>query len=96
METIDRDYEYLSIGLCPGCEVCADDLGVNLEELEKGIRDGTFPDESCFSFNSCGWCNHNLGGDRYAAHGIYKTGELKGQIEHFEVCADCCTDWAGC
>jgi hypothetical protein len=43
-------------------------------------------DEGSFSWRSCDSCGSPLGGTRYAAHGIEKTG-----IEpvHLDICVDC-------
>lgn len=42
-------------------------------------------DESHFSWSPCDCCGSSLGGDRHAAHGRDKNGELV----HLDICVDC-------
>ena len=84
--TIAREgLEAVSVGLCPGCETCARDFGLEVEEFNAQYEAGEFADEGGFSFQACALCGSTLGGDRYAGHGI----DAGGALVHFEVCTDC-------
>lgn len=69
------------------------------EAVEQGLEGldfvstGTCPgcnecptiDEPHFSWSPCDCCNSSLGGDRHAAHGKDKDGNLV----HLDICVDC-------
>ena len=88
-ETIERSLEgteFFSVGICPGCKVCASELGVQIENFEELWSQGKVEESPEFSWHSCELCRSSLGGDRYPAHAVDKA---TGDILHFEVCVDC-------
>ena len=87
-DAVERELEGLtavSSGLCPGCEQCASDKGMELDEFSEALECGEIADEPSFSWSRCECCGSSLGGDRHPAHAI--TGD--GQLIHFEICVDC-------
>jgi hypothetical protein len=46
-------------------------------------------DEGFFSWSACDSCGSTLGGTRYAAHAVKKTGVLDTEIMHIDICVDC-------
>ncbi len=87
-DAVERNTEGLdavSSGLCPGCEECASDQGLDIEEFNKKLECGEIADEPSFSWSRCECCGSSLGGGRHAAHGTMDDGNLL----HFEICTDC-------
>jgi len=80
--------EYESTGLCPDCDVCANEQNLSLEDLNKGIEDGSVFDEGSFCSSPCFYCGTCLGGNRYAGHGR----DTEGALVHFELCETCLMD----
>lgn len=76
----------VSTGLCPGCEECAGDAGVDVSELGDLIENGTVWSESHFSSSPCDICGSSLGGDREVWHWLDKDGEI---MHGDGVCVDC-------
>ena len=85
-QSMDRDYEFFSTGICGGCAVCQQEHGMGKEELSEAASVGEIFSEPEFSWSSCEWCGSTLGGDRECAHAVNKQ---TGEIEHFMVCVDC-------
>ena len=82
---IDTDeLDYVSAGLCPGCEVCADESGLKMKKFNRKVKSGRLSDEGEFSWSRCEGCGSSLGGMRYAAHGF-----CGDELVHFEICVDC-------
>ena len=83
--------KFVSSGLCPDCEDCANLFDVRIQELNHGIENGDLFDEGSFSWNPCNDCNTSLGGDSYIAHGI----DSENEIVHFQICHDCMMEFNG-
>ncbi len=75
----------VSVGLCPGCEVCADAHGVSVEEFAALVEDCEVEDAPSFSWQWCDSCGSSLGGDRHAAHAL----DENDNIIHLDVCTAC-------
>jgi hypothetical protein len=81
--------KYESSGFCYTCETCLDNHDICCEHKAKRFWErGDIADEGHFSWQPCDFCGSRLGGDRYAAHAIFKDDETE-TIEHFEICEDC-------
>jgi hypothetical protein len=78
------DLDFVSTGICPGCEECARDLDLTMDELREAWEDGLV-DESSFSWSPCEACGSTLGGNRYVTHG--RDGDAA--LVHLEICYDC-------
>ena len=77
----------VSSGVCPGCEECADEHSVDLEELQLGWESGKIFSEPSFSARGCGVCGSNLAGDLETWHAI---DDNTGTLYHFkDMCVDC-------
>lgn len=88
---LDREnLAYASVGLCPGCEQCQSDYGLDEEEFAKLYESGELFDEGGFSFHDCELCGTDISGDRYAAH--YRDGD---EIVHIDICVDCVAEIGG-
>ena len=74
--------EFLSTGLCQGCQDCADNYGITVEELGAAI-DAGLEEDGHFSWSDCELCGA-IAGTRYTAHG-----KIDGELVHLNVCADC-------
>lgn len=86
-----NDLKFVSSGLCPNCQTCADNWGYeNIDKFNIDIEKGNIFDEGSFSWNPCEDCNTNLGGDSYYAHGIHKD-----ELIHFTICHDCLMEFNG-
>ena len=86
-----------SVGLCPGCEECMRQWGIDADEPEEvnqfnaGIKNGNTFDEGGFSWQGCDICNTALGGTFQVGHYLDRNGDLC----HIErVCVDCLFLWA--
>ena len=77
--------EAVSTGVCPGCEVCAEEHDVSLDELRCRYENGEIVSEPHFSNRGCDICGTMLGGDREVWHAI-KGDEL---IHGSNCCVDC-------
>lgn len=75
----------VSVGLCPNCEICANDVGMSLEEFNEALENDEIFDEGNFFWVPCETCDSRLAGMRYAAHGLTKNNDLL----HLNVCEDC-------
>ena len=80
--------DFVSAGVCPGCQECADAEGLSLEELEATW--GEIPDGERFSWSLCDACGEGMG-TVYRAHGRDSAGELV----HLEVCGSCVLELCG-
>lgn len=76
-----RGIEAFSPGVCHACETC------NPDSLDEDTFNETVTEEGSFSWSECDSCDTNLGGDRYAAHGMVD--DPGNPLRHFEICADC-------
>jgi hypothetical protein len=75
--------EHVSTGLCPGCETCAKNYGMPLEDFKVEYDALTY--EGGFSWRPCGICGNELGGNREVWHAI-----MDGEIRHYpNACIDC-------
>lgn len=84
--------EFVSTGVCPGCQECMDIFGyTNKEKFYLDWSNGEVFDEGSFSWSPCDECNTSLGGNSYYAHGVDENGE----INHFTVCHDCLMELNG-
>jgi hypothetical protein len=77
-----------SVGVCPGCEQCRDDLApdMSMEEFEEAWQSGDICDEASFSYSGCGICGTRLGGDRYVWHWLDDNNNI---IHEDDCCVDC-------
>ena len=75
----------LSTGLVPCCAECCQSFGLEEQAMKKRLETGEISDEGHFSWSSCDCCGSSLGGNRYAAHGFDKNGD----IIHLDICEDC-------
>ena len=83
---------FVSSGLCPGCQECADSFGYeDIDAFNQDYENGTICDEGSFSWNPCDDCNTLLGGDSFFAHGIDENEKLN----HFTICYDCLLEFNG-
>lgn len=66
------------------CPTCKGDgkIEPNEREIESAGRNE-------FTWSSCDSCGSSLGGSRHAAHGVFASGPLTGQLCHVDVCEDC-------
>jgi hypothetical protein len=79
----------VSTGLCPGCDQCRSDYGIEAGESEAfdlAIQNGSVPNEPYFSWRPCVICGSSFGGDREPAHAIDANGEL---VHLGGACVDC-------
>ena len=78
--------DFISPGVCPGCDVCRSDYGFDtLADLAAAWEKGEIAEDPHFSWRPCECCGSALGGDRYDAHGV----DSEGEIVHFSICVDC-------
>ena len=65
----------VSTGVCPGCEVCAEDhgFGENMEDFEH-------------AWSSCGICGNHLSGTMHVWHWVDDEGEI---MHETDACVDC-------
>lgn len=75
-KVVERNLQGVEFFSAGGCESC-NEGGCEWYDPEVG-------DESYFSWAPCKLCNRQLGGDRYAAHGM-----IDGELAHFNICTDC-------
>ena len=77
----------ISTGICPGCQVCADEYtDGDLRALEAGWECGDIFEEPWFSWRRCNCCGSTLGGNRETMHAV----DPDGNILHVGgVCVDC-------
>jgi hypothetical protein len=78
---------FVSTGICPGCEECADMHGFeSVEQMGREYETGSLCDEPHFSWSPCGICGSHLGGDREVWHWVDKDGAI---IHEPGACVDC-------
>lgn len=84
-----RGVEYFSSGLCPACDECQANYGLNERELSRAYESGRLADEGGFSCYSCDSCGSNLAGNQYDAHGYVTLDDGRRMLCHFSICEDC-------
>jgi hypothetical protein len=88
VEKNTRGLEHISIGPCPGCDVCRWQYGYeHQDDFDNDLENGVITTEPHFSMYECEICGDPLGGDRYEWHGVDK---VTNEVLHFDsCCVDC-------
>ena len=87
-ESIDRELkgiDHIATGLASCCGECCSAFDLSESEMSEGCENGTIYDEGGYSNSACDSCGSTLAGDRYAAHGFGKDGE----VIHLDICENC-------
>lgn len=83
-DAVDRalkGLKFVSVGVCAGCEECADCFATEIEDS------GDFDPNRGFSWSDCGVCGSTLGGDRYFWHAW--DAETNETMHFDDMCSDC-------
>jgi len=81
-----KNLKGVSTGICPGCEQCADDHGISVEEITEQYEKGSVCDEPHFTWSGCDICGSTFGLDAEAWHWVDKNGVI---IHESNACVDC-------
>lgn len=81
-----KGLKFPSIGLCPGCEECADNFDMSQDEFSAAWQSGDVSEEGNISYSGCGICNSELGGTHYVWHWVDNDGAINHESD---ACADC-------
>lgn len=89
-KAVERGLEglrYVSVGVCPGCERCRDELAedMTMPEFAEAWSSGEVEYFADFDSCSCGICGSSLGGNRHVWHWV----DDQDEIQHED---DACTD----
>ena len=91
IESVEANLEGLtavSSGVCPGCEVCRDELSPEstMEEFYELWSEGKVDSEASFAWQGCDVCGSQLFGNFECWHAIDEDGEI---IHGNHCCVDC-------
>jgi len=80
--------EFVSVGICPGCETCREEYAPDStpEEFEDLWSSGEVHAEPFFSRLGCDICSSVLGGDFEPWHGVNENNEI---VHGERACQDC-------
>ena len=81
-----RGLKFVSTGLLGSCPDCQAAHGMEPREFFAAVANGDECDEGSFSWQQCDCCRSDLGGMRYAAHGLAEDNDA---LVHLDVCTDC-------